>query len=345
MYGHEWSLRYLWHWMNWLQRVEVIVLALMLAHVVVVVIHVSYRYRLARRAEGIDTSSRGFHRGRRKLLADLSVKVGTLNSIALVAPYFGLAGTSIGIWTGLQGIGLVADSALAAVIAAGTVTVAFVTTVAGLLVAIPAAWSYNYLRTRIDLLESEISDDVPVRRNGHFRFDQKFPLAARFSKIPFPLLAAPILAILAGVVFMEYSSYKTPTGLSVSVVPARCEYEGDDRLIVLRLTDAGKLFINQTQEDWNSLPEVLAKIYGLRVHRTLYFLAEDGVPFQTVADALDIVENANVEPHRAVRRRAGKLGIMVRLITPKAMNASCVLEPVAIGSSQHGDWPSLSPLL
>jgi biopolymer transport protein ExbD len=137
------------------------------------------------------------------------------------------------------------------------------------------------------------------------------------------------------VVFMEYASYKTPTGLSVSVVPDSCEYEGDDRLIVLRLTDAGKLFINQTQEDWNSLPEVLVKIYGLRVHRTLYLLAEDGVPFETVADALDIVENVNVEPHQAVRTGADKLDIRVRLITPQAMNTSCVLESVAIGSRHH----------
>lgn len=334
MRGNEWSFRYLWHWMNWLQRVEVIVLALMLVHVVVVVIRVSYSYRLACRAEVIDTASGAFQRGRRKLVADLSMKVGTLNSIALVAPYIGLAGTSIGIWTGLQGIGIVADSALAAVIAAGTVTVAFVTTVAGLLVAIPAAWSYNFLRTRIDLLEIEISGDVPVGRSRHFGVGHKFPLARRYSTILFPLMAAPILAILAGVVFMEYSSYQTPMGLSVSVVPTRCEYEGDDRLIVLRLTDAGTLFINQTQEDWNSLPEVLSKIYRLRVPRTLYLLAEDGVPFQTVADALDIVENVKVEPHQGVRTGADKLDITVRLITPKAMN-SCVLEPVAIGSSQH----------
>ena len=133
---------------------------------------------------------------------------------------------------------------------------------------------------------------------------------------------------------MEYSSYQTPMGLSVSVVPARCEYEGDDRLLVLRLASTGKLSINQTQEDWSSLSEVLSKIYGSRVHRTLYLLAEDDVPFQTVADALDIVGNATVEPHQAVRTGADKLDITVRLITPKAMT-SCVLEPVAIGSNQH----------
>ena len=155
--GCEWTLRYLWHWMNLLQRLDVIVLALMLAHIVVVVARVSYSYRLACRVEAIDTASRAFQRRRRKLVADLSIKVGTLKSIALVAPYLGLSGTCSGIVTGLRGIGIVADSALAAVMASGTVIVAFITTVAGLLVAIPAVWSYNYLRTRIDLLGSEIS--------------------------------------------------------------------------------------------------------------------------------------------------------------------------------------------
>ncbi len=311
MYGYEWSFRYLWRWMNWLQRLDVIVLALMLAHIIVVVIHVFYRYRLARREEAIDTASRAFQRGRRKLVADLSIKVGTLNSIALVAPYLGLAGTSIGIITGFRGVGMVAESALAAVMAAGVVPMAFITTAAGLLVAIPAALSYNYLRTRIDLLESEISSDVPVRRSRHFRVAQKFPLAARFSKISFPLIAAPILAILAGMVSMEYSSYETPTGLWVGMTPAtiRCEYDGGDRLVVLHVTDAGKVFLNQEQEDWNSLGGRLSEIYGPRLHRTLYLFADDEVPFQEVADAIDIATNASVAG------TSTSLDITVRLIT------------------------------
>jgi biopolymer transport protein ExbD len=230
----------------------------------------------------------------------------------------------------------VADSALAAVIASGTVTVAFITTAAGLLVAIPATWSYNYLRTRIDLLEIEISSDVPVRTSRHFRFTQKFPLAALFSRIPFPLIAAPILAILAGVVFMEYSSYETPTGLYVGTTPATlgCEYDGD-RFIVLHITDAGRLFLNQEQADWSSLGGRLSEIYSVRAHPTLYLLADDGVPFQTVADALDTVENipTTVGP-QAVGIETDKLDITVRLLTPRALNTRC-FQPVGIGSGKH----------
>jgi biopolymer transport protein ExbB/TolQ/biopolymer transport protein ExbD len=318
MYGYEWSFRDLWRLMNWLQRLDVIVLALMLAHIVAVLIHVSYRYRLARRAEVIDSASTAFRSGRRKLVADLSIKVSTLNSIALVAPYLGLAGTSIGIMTAFRGIGIVAESALAAVIISGVVPVAFITTVAGLLVAIPAAWSYNYLRTRIDLLESEIPSDAP-RRTRHFTVPQELPLAARFSRIPFPLVAAPSLAILVGVVFMEYSSYETPKGLYVGITsaPLRCEYEGGDRRIVLRITNASKLFLNTEQEEWNSLSSRLSAVYSPRAYRTLYLVADDAVSFQTVADAIDIAENAQV------KGGAGSLDITVRLITPRAVNTRC----------------------
>jgi hypothetical protein len=48
------------------------------------------------------------------------------------------------------------------------------------------------------------------------------------------------------------------------------------------------------------------------VHRTLYLIADDEVRFQTVADAIDIIQ-----------KRSSSLDITVRLITPSAMNARC----------------------
>jgi hypothetical protein len=60
MYGYEWSFRYLRHSMNLLQRLDIIVLALVLAHIVVVVTRVSYSFRIARRAEAIDTPAEHF---------------------------------------------------------------------------------------------------------------------------------------------------------------------------------------------------------------------------------------------------------------------------------------------
>jgi hypothetical protein len=123
---------------------------------------------------------------------------------------------------------------------------------------------------------------------------------------------------------MTFPSFHTPTGFYVELASARCEYDGDDRLIVLHITDASKLFLNLEQEDWHSLGGRLSEIYSMRKDRTLYLLADSGVPFQTVAHALDTVEStpAPVGP-QAVGMRMDKLNIKVRLVTPKALNAAC----------------------
>jgi biopolymer transport protein ExbB/TolQ len=141
--------------MNWIVRLDVIVLALMLAYVVVVVTRVSYRYHLARCAREIDSASR------RKFAAVLSIDVGSLKSIASTAPYLGLAGTCEGILSAFRPIGMEKHTALAMISA--DIAASLITTAAGILVAVPATCSYNYLCTRIDLLESEVSNERPAQ--------------------------------------------------------------------------------------------------------------------------------------------------------------------------------------
>jgi biopolymer transport protein ExbD len=315
-YGCEWTVGYLWRWMNWITRLDVIVLTFMLSYVVVVVIHVSCRYHVARRERETDTASPAFQRTRRKLAADLSVKVGNIKSIASTAPYLGLAGTCIGLLSVFRGFDLEKHAAL--VMLTTYTAASLITTATGLLVAVPAAWSYNHLRVRIDLLGSEIPR-ISQLKSQYFPVAQKLPLTARFSKLPFGVIAAPGLAILV-LVWMPFFSPREPTGFDIELASERCEYDGDDRLIVLHITDAGRLFLNTEQEDWNSLAGRLSQIYSMQVGRTLYFLADDKVPFQTIADALDIVVKTPVA--------------RVRLITPKAMNARCP-SPVMPRSSFH----------
>jgi MotA/TolQ/ExbB proton channel family len=98
--GCVWTIRYLWRWMSSFGRLDVIVLALMLAYLFAVVIHVCCRYYVARRARGIDSA------GRRTLAAVLNIEVGSLKSIAITAPYLGLAGTCVGILSAFGGVGM-----------------------------------------------------------------------------------------------------------------------------------------------------------------------------------------------------------------------------------------------
>jgi biopolymer transport protein ExbD len=328
-YGCEWSVGYLWRWMNWIVRLDVIVLALMLVYVVVVVTRVFCRYNLARRVREIDSASR------RKLAAFLSIELGGLKAIASSAPYLGLAGTCVGIMSGLWfgGIDMEKNAALALI--SSRIAVALVTTAAGILVAVPAICSYNYLCTRKDLLKSEVSNDPPAQISLYHQGTRRLALAQRFSQLPaFALIAAPGLAVLVAV-YTPYFAPREATGFGIELASARWEHDCNERLIVLHITDAGKLFLNQEQADWNSLAGRLSEIYSMRVHRTLYLLADDGVPFQTVADALDTVENAPVTVGlQAVGMGMDKLDITVRLITPRALNARCP-EPVVTGSSKH----------
>jgi biopolymer transport protein ExbD len=88
---------------------------------------------------------------------------------------------------------------------------------------------------------------------------------------------------------MTFASFHTPKGFYVELPSARCESDVADRLIVLRITGTGEVFLNLEHQDWNTLASRLSEIYRNRKHRKLYLLADSDVPFQTVAHALDTV--------------------------------------------------------
>jgi biopolymer transport protein ExbB/TolQ/biopolymer transport protein ExbD len=119
-------------------------------------------------SEAIDAASRAFHRGQRTLAADLSLGVGALRSIASIAPFLGLAGTCFGILSAFRGFGMQKQAALAMMTT--YIAASLITTATGLIVAVPAVWSYNYLRVRIDRLESEMSNmalEAITQLNAH----------------------------------------------------------------------------------------------------------------------------------------------------------------------------------
>lgn len=320
----EWTIRHLWRWMSSFGHLDVILLALMLVYLFAVLIHVCCRYYLARRAGGIDGA------GRRRLAAFLSIEAGDLKSIAVTAPYLGLAGTCVGILYAFSAFSGSKGAVMAMI--ATKVAIALIPTAVAIPLAVLATCSYNYLRSRIDLLVSEAFEQG-WQRSRHFRGARRFPPTERFSEFPaFAPFAAFGLALLG---FIVLPSLHPPKGFYVGPASAHCEYEGDEQLIVLHITDEGKLFLNQEQEYWTNLADRLSAIYSMREHRTLYLLADPGVPFRTVADALDIVEGASATPgSQADGMRNNNLGIKVQLVTPKALTADC-FKPVVTGSGRH----------
>lgn len=82
-----------------------------------------------------------------------------INLVASIAPMLGLLGTVVGMVGAFDAIqaaeGPVRPDALA-----GSISQALITTVLGLIVAIPCTAAYTYLRTRIDTLADEVGDVI-----------------------------------------------------------------------------------------------------------------------------------------------------------------------------------------
>lgn len=77
----------------------------------------------------------------------LERKITTLGTIATVSPFLGLWGTVWGLFISFQSI--VSSGASSVRVVAGGVSIALVTTIVGLAVAIPAAVGHNYYRDKV----------------------------------------------------------------------------------------------------------------------------------------------------------------------------------------------------
>ncbi|MCM8772939.1 MAG: MotA/TolQ/ExbB proton channel family protein [Candidatus Omnitrophica bacterium] len=90
---------------------------------------------------------------------NLEKNLTTLATITAVAPFLGLLGTVWGLLLAFTNMAIKGSSSIRVV--AGGVAEALITTVLGLLVAIPSAVGYNYLRERIQTVVDEMEFLIP----------------------------------------------------------------------------------------------------------------------------------------------------------------------------------------
>jgi len=88
--------------------------------------------------------------------ADLRRGIGSLGTIASISPFVGLFGTVVGIIHAFESLGQANGAGGFAVVSKG-IAEALVTTALGLVVAIPAAWMFNYLSQWIERLGMEMA--------------------------------------------------------------------------------------------------------------------------------------------------------------------------------------------
>jgi len=314
------TLENIWKWSDLPQRGFYVALALMLAYTVFSLVRfLSRSFAIRRKAlAGLTNSAIGPSQG--LLAADFLPTLGALRGISLSAPLLGLAGTSYGILVGLS-FGSSGSRQRYFALIMYRVTSALITAAVGIVVAIPATFSYNLIRSRLEALHRNRQPKNANPTNlGSFHFAQTLRLRPRFSGLPsYAMIVAPVLASVVSM-FMQFHPYVTPTGLPVRV--ARCEFGTSDRMLVLRLTNEGGLFLNFEPETWSDLPGKLGEIYRSRQSRMLYLYSEEKVPFQTVADAIDVVRSSPAPG-------PDSMNIKVILVTPQA-ERECAVRPVRI---------------
>jgi len=307
----QWSTWDVWQSSDIIQHASYLCLALMLAYTTFVVIRFLLRYGSNRRElRGLGQESGADYIRNRTLVSDLSKGLGTLKAIPSSATFLGLAGTSYGILVALWFSYSGSPERYIALLFT-RIAFAFATTLAGIIVATPAAVCHNLFRTSIENLSAPSSLRPPTGAMRSFRFAQTLPLKGKRSGLPpFAPIAAPVLACIV-TLFMPFHPYRVPMGLNVLLPFCPSQPDVHERVIVLRVTKSDELFINTEPVSWTDLPRRLSAIYSTRASRELLLNVEDDVPFQTVADAIDVVRNSRAEG-------ANSLDITVKLITPQA---------------------------
>jgi hypothetical protein len=293
--GCECGIPCLWQSMGLLRRLDIIVVALMLARVIAVVGWAAYRYQSTRRSPATDTN------GRKTFAAELSLRLYTLRSISQTAPFLGLVGSCIGIFDSFIGVGMQRGTALAIINL--NLSRALITTAAAYLVAVPAIWSHNYLWTLLGSLNLEISESAheTVRRSERcIGIAQSLPLREQFSRLPSSAVTvAPCLAlVIAG--FMTFSAFDVTKGLSVGLLgpegrAARTQYFTTDPVVVVVAVARGAdddplLFVNSKETTWDELGNTVRRELELRPRRVTYVEAESGTQWRDVANVIDIVQ-------------------------------------------------------
>jgi biopolymer transport protein ExbB/TolQ len=110
-------------------------------------------------AQIVDAVKRALARSQRDIHADMKRGLSGLATIASTAPFVGLFGTVIGIMNGLfRGCG--APRAVCMAATANGVSEALVSTALGLLVAVPAAWAFNYFTSRLGIFRIETANSA-----------------------------------------------------------------------------------------------------------------------------------------------------------------------------------------
>jgi hypothetical protein len=295
--GYQSSVKVMWGASDLVECLIFIGLALMLAYTAFVTVRFFRRCFLAR-GESFADSSLASEQSRENLVADLSRGVGTLRSIASAAPFLGLAGTCYGLLC-LFFRGIFVSKVFSTSAIALELSVALVATAAGLIVAIPAAISYNILRTCLERFENNDSSTLLDATPRLYGFAQTLPLRSRFSMLPaFALIGAPVLALLIPMFALMLRS-PIPMGLPIHLLKMGAT-DHDSAPIVISVIGTGPgglpaAYVNSKETPWNELEDTIRRQLQVRAHWIVYVEAGNEVPWHLVLYPIDVARGLHAE--------------------------------------------------
>jgi biopolymer transport protein ExbD len=119
------------------------------------------------------------------------------------------------------------------------------------------------------------------------------------------------------------------TGFRVRIDSGKCDHGALSRLIILRVSANGDLFLNFEPVDRRNLATRLSEIFETRNARALYLKADENTSYQMVIDAIDAMYQITPpRPHegvlvpKALRTSVvDAQGIDIRLVTPGALTS------------------------
>jgi hypothetical protein len=97
---------------------------------------------------------------------------------------------------------------------------------------------------------------------------------------------------------------------------------------MLKITGEGGLLLERRAVEKDGLAGELSDTYGTGSDSVLYFAAAESVPFQSIAEVIDTVQQATQThdppwPEALRNSAADNLNIELRLVTPGAVNTPC----------------------
>jgi hypothetical protein len=270
----------------------------MLGYTAFVVVRFSRHY-LARRESCalLPGSIHASQSGHKRLVAELSRGVRTLKAIAWAAPFLGLAGTCYGILEGFYGLGFHKTFGIGSIVA--DIGGALVKTSAGLIVAIPAAVSYNVVRICLEKFESGGSSTPFAAAPRSYGFAQTLPLRGRFSGFPaFALIGAPILGILVPM-FALMLRPPIPVGLPVHLLKIGASDHDFSPIIISVIATNGSgrcvVYVNSKETPWDELGHTLRSQLEVRPRWLVYVEGGDDVGWADVTKAIDVARGLHAE--------------------------------------------------